>query len=163
MDEADILGDRIAIMSEGQLRCAGSPLFLKKTYGVGYQLTVERNVVNAKHLDNGAKDSEIMTDVTDEDDIPGKFGDNGLEKHALVDTLAQAIKKQIPEASVLSSVGTELKFQIPLGASSKFSTLFQMLDRQVDNMNVVSYGISMTTLGTCYLQIYISADSYFFR
>ena len=30
-------------MSEGQLRCCGSSLFLKKTYGVGYQLTLEKN------------------------------------------------------------------------------------------------------------------------
>lgn len=29
MDEADFLGDRIAIMGEGKLRCCGSPLFLK--------------------------------------------------------------------------------------------------------------------------------------
>jgi len=29
MDEADILGDRIAIMAMGRLQCAGSPLFLK--------------------------------------------------------------------------------------------------------------------------------------
>lgn len=40
MDEADILGDRIAIMAEGQLRCVGSSLFLKKNYGVGYTFTV---------------------------------------------------------------------------------------------------------------------------
>lgn len=36
MDEADLLGDRIAIMSEGQLRCVGSSLFLKKSYGGEY-------------------------------------------------------------------------------------------------------------------------------
>ena len=29
MDEADLLGDRIAIISKGKLRCAGSSLFLK--------------------------------------------------------------------------------------------------------------------------------------
>ena len=28
-DEADLLGDRIAIMAEGVLRCSGSSLFLK--------------------------------------------------------------------------------------------------------------------------------------
>ena len=28
-DEADILGERIAIMTEGKLRCSGSSLFLK--------------------------------------------------------------------------------------------------------------------------------------
>eukprot|EP00656_Telonema_subtile_P042415 TRINITY_DN47_c0_g1_i1.p1 TRINITY_DN47_c0_g1~~TRINITY_DN47_c0_g1_i1.p1 ORF type:complete len:2009 (+),score=485.82 TRINITY_DN47_c0_g1_i1:73-6099(+) len=40
MDEADILGDRIAIMSHGQLRCCGSSLFLKRTFGLGYNLTL---------------------------------------------------------------------------------------------------------------------------
>ncbi|XP_048579731.1 phospholipid-transporting ATPase ABCA3 isoform X2 [Nematostella vectensis] len=40
MDEADFLGDRIAIMADGQLRCCGSSLFLKSRYGVGYHLTL---------------------------------------------------------------------------------------------------------------------------
>ncbi|ETP27139.1 hypothetical protein F441_00314 [Phytophthora nicotianae CJ01A1] len=40
MDEADILGDRIAIMADGQLCCAGSSLFLKNRYGAGYNLTM---------------------------------------------------------------------------------------------------------------------------
>jgi ABC-type multidrug transport system, ATPase component len=43
MDEADLLGDRIAIMAEGNLRCVGSSLFLKKQYGVGYHVTIERS------------------------------------------------------------------------------------------------------------------------
>ena len=34
MDEADLLGDRIAIMADGQLQCCGSSMFLKNTYGV---------------------------------------------------------------------------------------------------------------------------------
>ncbi|KAI8501113.1 ATP-binding cassette sub- A member 5 [Branchiostoma belcheri] len=38
MDEADILADRKAIISKGTLRCAGSSLFLKNRYGVGYHL-----------------------------------------------------------------------------------------------------------------------------
>jgi len=40
MDEADILGDRIAIISEGQLRCCGSSMFLKKQFASGYYLTL---------------------------------------------------------------------------------------------------------------------------
>lgn len=42
MDEADILGDRIAIISHGKLRCCGSSLFLKKCFGRGYYLTLVR-------------------------------------------------------------------------------------------------------------------------
>lgn len=44
MDEADILGDRIAIMAEGEVECTGSSLFLKQRYGVGYQLIIEKAV-----------------------------------------------------------------------------------------------------------------------
>ena len=42
MDEADILGDRIAIMAEGKVECTGSSLFLKKRYGVGYNLVIAK-------------------------------------------------------------------------------------------------------------------------
>ena len=42
MDEADLLGDRIAIMHHGALAAAGSSLELKKTYGSGYKLTVAK-------------------------------------------------------------------------------------------------------------------------
>uniref|UniRef100_A0A183H4M8 ABC transporter domain-containing protein n=1 Tax=Onchocerca flexuosa TaxID=387005 RepID=A0A183H4M8_9BILA len=40
MDEADILADRIAIISKGQLQVAGSPLFLKKKFGNGLYLNI---------------------------------------------------------------------------------------------------------------------------
>ena len=33
MDEADLLGDRVAIMAKGELQCCGSSLFLKQKYG----------------------------------------------------------------------------------------------------------------------------------
>nr|XP_055031860.1 ATP-binding cassette sub-family A member 5 isoform X2 [Misgurnus anguillicaudatus] len=38
MDEADILADRKAIISQGQLKCIGSSLYLKTKCGVGYHL-----------------------------------------------------------------------------------------------------------------------------
>ncbi|XP_045141968.1 ATP-binding cassette sub-family A member 17-like [Echinops telfairi] len=40
MDEADLLGDRIAIMAQGELQCCGSSLFLKQKYGAGYYMTL---------------------------------------------------------------------------------------------------------------------------
>ncbi|KAJ6646771.1 Phospholipid-transporting ATPase ABCA3 [Pseudolycoriella hygida] len=43
MDEADVLGDRIAIMAHGKLMCAGSPFFLKKRFGTGYHLICAKN------------------------------------------------------------------------------------------------------------------------
>ena len=34
-----MLGDRVAIMADGVVKCCGSPLFLKKHYTDGYTLT----------------------------------------------------------------------------------------------------------------------------
>ncbi|VEN57671.1 unnamed protein product [Callosobruchus maculatus] len=42
MDEADVLGDRIAIMAGGELKCCGSSFFLKKLYGSGYILVIDK-------------------------------------------------------------------------------------------------------------------------
>ena len=53
MDEADILGDRIAIMAEGKVQCTGSSLFLKNRYGVGYNLVISKKDRNpAPQVDN---------------------------------------------------------------------------------------------------------------
>ncbi len=59
MDEADLLGDRIAIMSHGRLECCGSSLFLKRVYGVGYSMTLvkEDNHDTDKH---GEEVMELM-------------------------------------------------------------------------------------------------------
>lgn len=70
MDEADLLGDRIAIMGDGQLKCVGSSLFLKNIFGVGYNMTLEKKsaisfdsnkVVNliASHV----PECNVLTDV----------------------------------------------------------------------------------------------------
>ena len=45
MDEADILGDRICIMAEGNVQCCGSSLFLKNKFGVGYNLVLAKKAI----------------------------------------------------------------------------------------------------------------------
>ncbi|XP_077513145.1 phospholipid-transporting ATPase ABCA3-like [Amblyomma americanum] len=42
MAEADALGDRVAVMAQGTVQCCGSPAFLKKAFGAGYQVHISR-------------------------------------------------------------------------------------------------------------------------
>ncbi|KAI8053070.1 hypothetical protein BDF22DRAFT_655742 [Syncephalis plumigaleata] len=42
MEEADALGDRIAIMSKGEMQAQGTTLFLKNRFGIGYRLHIEK-------------------------------------------------------------------------------------------------------------------------
>eukprot|EP00727_Mastigamoeba_balamuthi_P008005 m51a1_g3825 hypothetical protein (1807) ;mRNA; r:294618-300690 len=39
MEEAEVLGDRIAVMAKGKVRCVGTALHLKSLYGSGYHVT----------------------------------------------------------------------------------------------------------------------------
>lgn len=41
LDEADLLSDRLAIISSGELQCVGTTMYLKRKYGEGYHLIVE--------------------------------------------------------------------------------------------------------------------------
>ncbi|XP_061399279.1 phospholipid-transporting ATPase ABCA3-like [Musca vetustissima] len=51
MDEADVLGDRIAIMCDGELKCHGTSFFLKKKFGSGYKLIcVKRDGCNTEEV-----------------------------------------------------------------------------------------------------------------
>lgn len=125
MDEADILGDRIAIMADGQLRCAGSPLYLKKAYGVGYQLTIEK-----PKSDSTKPQSDPLLRESSE-------------------SLMSLVKSHVDQATVLSNVGTELKVQLPVTATPQFPTLLTALDKEIDSKQAVSYGVSMTTMGEC--------------
>lgn len=117
MDEAEILGDRIAIMAEGQLRCAGSALFLKKKYGVGYQLVIEK--------ERGADGNELQ----------------------------KIVEGNVADASLLSNVGSELSYQLPMASVSKFGPMFDGLDQQVEKKSVSSYGVSVTTLDEVFLLV----------
>jgi len=74
MDEADILGDRIGIMTSGQLSCLGSAMFLKRKFGVGYNLTMLKSSSETNNLvlpychyrlgTKVQKISEIQTEIT---------------------------------------------------------------------------------------------------
>lgn len=55
MDEADVLGDRIAIVKEGRLRALGTAKFLKQRFGLGYLLRMS--------LAEDAKPQSIASDI----------------------------------------------------------------------------------------------------
>ncbi|KAG7367345.1 multidrug ABC transporter ATPase [Nitzschia inconspicua] len=135
MEEADILGDRIAIMAEGRLRCQGSSLFLKKKYGVGYQLTIEKQPSSAAKASNSEGQSDMKNDA------------------AIDQKIDHIVKGCVPEASLLTNVGTELSYQLPLGSASNFMQMFDKLDDQVTNNGIVTYGVGITTLDDVFLLV----------
>lgn len=71
MEEADNLGDRIGIMSHGQMICSGTPDFLKNKFGEGYNLVVvksdrEDNVKLENFVSNNIPNSRKVSEVSSE-------------------------------------------------------------------------------------------------
>ena len=73
MEEADILGDRIAIITKGRASWWGSSLFLKKKFGVGYNLTIDKTSKDKSpqidafilaRIQNARKLSEVSSEMT---------------------------------------------------------------------------------------------------
>ena len=97
MDEADILGDRIAIISQGKLCCCGSSLFLKSLFGSGYYLTFSlagnkrkqgqlmRNGAE-RDVNGGRQDGSRETKAADRREKDGDSDDEMLNVEVTLDT-----------------------------------------------------------------------------
>jgi ATP-binding cassette subfamily A (ABC1) protein 3 len=117
MDEADILGDRIAIMAEGKVQCTGSSLFLKNRYGVGYNLVIaKKNRDPAPQVD-------------------------------------QFIFQRINNVKKMQEVSSEISYQLPTSSSKQFKKFFSEFDEKLDELNIRSYGVGITTLEEVFLKI----------
>ncbi|XP_068164948.1 phospholipid-transporting ATPase ABCA1-like [Antennarius striatus] len=159
MDEADILGDRIAIISHGKLRCCGSSLFLKKYFGSGYYLTLvrdgsEKMMAQRSSVINGqvVKEKDSRSDSPD-DGIASLSSDEGDSPDTTA--VCQLVRRHVPQAVFLESIGQEITFILPYSGArdGTFALLFQELDLNGSDLGLTSYGISDTTLEEIFLKV----------
>ncbi|CAM1324270.1 ABCA2 (predicted) [Pycnogonum litorale] len=153
MDEADMLGDRIAIMSNGSLKCCGSSLFLKNNLGDGYHLYLVKKPNEQSCIDN-------MSDLGSEDDNRSLMNKDGaLDESFSTDCsqrkVAEFIKKIIPSAYLMSETKHELHYILPLSELKKgnYSKLFNELEASLDSLHLKSYGIKNATLEEVFLRV----------
>ncbi|XP_019396628.1 PREDICTED: ATP-binding cassette sub-family A member 2 [Crocodylus porosus] len=141
MDEADLLGDRIAIISHGKLKCCGSPLFLKSTYGDGYKLTVVKR----------QSDTRNSTDAGQTHSPPSHSSVSPCSEPRV----SQFIKKYVASCLLISDTNTELSYILPSEAVKKgcFERLFQHLEQSLDELDLTSFGLMDTTLEEVFLKV----------
>ncbi|XP_052449004.1 ATP-binding cassette sub-family A member 2 isoform X3 [Carassius gibelio] len=134
MDEADLLGDRIAIISHGKLKCCGSPLFLKSTYGDGYKLTLVK-----KQSDSHTADQSSQSSISP----------------CSESRVTQFIRQYVASCLLVSDSNTELSYVLPSEAVRKgcFERLFQALEQSLDSLALTSFGVMDTTLEEVFLKV----------
>uniref|UniRef100_A0A8C7GQP2 P-type phospholipid transporter n=1 Tax=Oncorhynchus kisutch TaxID=8019 RepID=A0A8C7GQP2_ONCKI len=163
MDEADILGDRIAIISHGKLCCVGSSLFLKTQLGTGYYLTlVKRDFDLTLSSCRNSSSSSSVSYSKKGDSVSESSSDAGLgsepESEATtidVTMISNVIFKHVPAARLVEDLGHELTYVLPYKAAKggAFVELFHEIDDRLSDLGISSYGISDTTLEEIFLKV----------
>ncbi|XP_063213883.1 phospholipid-transporting ATPase ABCA7 isoform X2 [Chroicocephalus ridibundus] len=154
MDEAELLGDRTAIISQGRLCCCGSPLFLKARLGTGYHLTLVKREQVGTGGSTGTGPGTTKKDSSDSE----QSSDTGLGSEASAVDVAQLsalIQKLVPGSRLVEDIGHEVLFVLPYSGAKDgaFGDLFRELDARLGELGISSYGISDTTLEEIFLKV----------
>ncbi|KAG0362515.1 ATP-binding cassette sub- A member 2 [Podila minutissima] len=155
MEEADALGDRIAILSHGHLQTLGSSLFLKNRFGLGYRLSLEKRRVML------ADQHKQAVHVGDDEVV--------LFDEVRTTTLVQ---QYFPDATIEVNTATDITYVLPTTGSVEqlqgrsaqeyiqdrkavLSTLFAHLDMEIkaNHLGVKSVGLALTTLEEVFVSL----------
>ncbi|CAG2112272.1 unnamed protein product, partial [Medioppia subpectinata] len=128
MEEADALADRIAIMSEGEVKCYGSPMFLKKAFGAGYHLRIAKN----RHFD-----SQLVLNII------RKIMPNA------------DIKSEINSEIIYSLEDSDERERIDTQSQTngQLIQLFTHLEARKYELNIETYGLTVTTMEDVFLRV----------
>uniref|UniRef100_A0A674NQK1 P-type phospholipid transporter n=1 Tax=Takifugu rubripes TaxID=31033 RepID=A0A674NQK1_TAKRU len=149
MDEAELLGDRIAIISQGRLCCCGSPLYLKSHLGSGYYLTVvKREGLNHSTPSSTSISTSISTNKLPplKDSESSMSEDTGLGSEE--STLLSLAQHHIPGARLVEESRREVVINLPQMAAkdSSLGVFLSELDQRLTELGISSYGLSDSTL-----------------
>ena len=67
--------------------------------------------------------------------------------------LEKFVLDNVPGSSKVSEVSSEATFLLPKTSSQYFSEFFKKFDKELQNLTVSSYGVSMTTLEEVFLKV----------
>uniref|UniRef100_A0A3Q1B7E7 P-type phospholipid transporter n=1 Tax=Amphiprion ocellaris TaxID=80972 RepID=A0A3Q1B7E7_AMPOC len=128
MDEADLLSDRVAIISQGRLYCCGSPIFLKNCFGAGFYLTLVRRM---KH------DTSCDYKIISFHSSPGN-----------TERITALIHHHVPQARLIEAIGQELTYLLPSRnfQPRAYASLFRELEETLADIGLSSFGVSDTSL-----------------
>ncbi|OWK12339.1 ABCA7 [Cervus elaphus hippelaphus] len=149
LDEAELLGDRVAIVAGGRLCCCGSPLFLRRHLGSGYYLTLAKGpppLATSKKGETGLKNSM---------DAGQKREPGGQASSAGAAQLWAIVQRQVPGTRLVKDLPHELVLALPYKGAldGSFAELFHDLDQRLGELGLTGYGISDTSLEEIFLKV----------
>ncbi|KAF9921737.1 ATP-binding cassette sub- A member 1 [Linnemannia zychae] len=133
MEEADALGDKVAIMVSGHLKAIGNTTRLKNKFGNGYRVEIALGQ-------------------------PTEQFPNIPEQKVLEEEMTTATRQIMPESVLLDNSGGVMVFGIPMQAIEKMANLTSMLERAQSQGRIKQWGIAQTSLEEVFLSLIRSSD-----
>ncbi|XP_011826609.1 PREDICTED: ATP-binding cassette sub-family A member 7, partial [Mandrillus leucophaeus] len=149
LDEAELLGDRVAVVAGGRLCCCGSPLFLRRQLGSGYYLTLVKARLPLTTNEKADTDMEGSMDT-------GQEKKNGSQGSRVgTPQLLALVQHWVPGTQLVEELPHELVLVLPYTGAhdGSFATLFQELDTRLAELSLTGYGISDTSLEEIFLKV----------
>ena len=135
MDEAEMLADRVAIVSRGSLKTCGTSFFLKQKYGMGYFF--EFDCLKGSQEEAKEELKKLIQNYTDqgiEDESQSSFiGSDNFEME--------------------SNEQGKTVYKVPYSIAKKFKVLFEEIDGNKAKYGVADYSIRCSTLEEVFIKI----------
>jgi len=81
------------------------------------------------------------------------------DSHCITSVIENLVKSIIPFAEMKTDLGMELCFILPVNLTSKFSSLFEILENNKTHLGIASLGISNTTMEEVFIKVTEIANS----
>jgi ABC-type multidrug transport system ATPase subunit len=143
LEEADAVADRICIMSTGQVKCFGSPTFLRAKFGAGYKLRI------AKSLQFQPKHRNELLALLARHFPRGEIGQ---------ESVGEIIFALDPGAAECEDEEREDGNVRPTHDQGQMAQFFAHFEPRRSQMQVSSCGLSVTTLEDVFLRV-VTMDS----
>ncbi|KAF8937008.1 ATP-binding cassette sub- A member 1 [Dissophora ornata] len=143
MEEADALGDKVAIMVSGHLKAIGNTTRLKNKFGNGYRVEIALGNFIPAVQDSASQVPHSQSTVNG----------NVLSQKELEQEMTTATREIVPESVLMDQSGGVMVFGIPMQSINRMADLTAMLERSQAQGKIKNWGIAQTTLEEVFLSL----------
>ncbi|KAF9180597.1 ATP-binding cassette sub- A member 1 [Haplosporangium sp. Z 767] len=150
MEEADALGDKVAIMVAGHLKAIGNTTRLKNKFGNGYRIEIALGNYISTTQDPSSISTQRHQQQQQHDKVPSQM--------QLEQELTDATRAIIPESILLDQSGGVMVFGVPMQGIERMADLTAMLEKSQAQGRIKHWGIAQTSLEEVFLSLVRSAE-----
>nr|UOU03309.1 ATP-binding cassette subfamily A1-like 2 [Brachionus rubens] len=165
LDEADVLSDRVAIVSNGELVSYGTPYFLKRNFGRGYYLTLaKKSIPESDEIDNSSEKTlsldfkaNRLNQVENLDEIEFEQTEkvNQESSNKQDKQINEFILSRIKNATQVETNCSEITFSIPYSIEDTkgYKQIFNEIEENMSVLGIENIGLSDTSLEEVFIRL----------